>query len=55
MVMVNVVNVEVAANARTVEAMVTDRKPSIIALPQKSHKKYWIISDFFSSINIVGK
>ena len=38
MVMGNVGNVAVAANATTVEEMVTNRNPSIIALPQKLPK-----------------
>lgn len=38
MVMGNVENVAVAANATTVEEMVTNRNPSIIALPQKFPK-----------------
>ena len=38
MVMVYVGNVAVAANASPVEEMVTNRNPSIIALPQKLPK-----------------
>lgn len=38
MVMGNVGNVAVAANATAVEEMVTNRNPSIIALPQKLPK-----------------